>query len=96
MEVSKINVWGLLIDELTVNAFKHAFKNTDDGILWVKLRKENNLIELIIADNGPGISEIHDKSTLGLNLIKFYASQLNAKVKINGKNGTCYKFQCPL
>ncbi|HEX6981717.1 MAG TPA: ATP-binding protein [Balneolaceae bacterium] len=96
IEASQVSVWGLLIDELVVNAFKHAFKNTGAGILQVKLRKRSNLAELTIADNGPGISKNYDKnSSLGLSLIKFYAARLNARVKISNEKGTCYKFCFP-
>ncbi|MDZ7808516.1 MAG: sensor histidine kinase [Gracilimonas sp.] len=48
---------GLLINELVVNAYKHAFKKGKHGKLDITLKKQNGNILLKISDNGPGLPE---------------------------------------
>lgn len=76
---------GLLINELTVNAFKHAFNKHRQGKLSVTLRKENDEILLKLSDNGPGLpKEFKQKSgdNLGSMLIDSFVSQLGGKMTI--------------
>ncbi len=99
MDVDRVIPCGLLINELVVNAFKHAFKKDSKGILEVKLLSENGSIELSIADNGPGLPEGFDlgsESNLGSLLIDTFAKQLNAEINIkNAGVGSKFSFTFP-
>lgn len=89
---------GLMINELVVNAFKHAFKNSG-GILSIELKKEGERAELIVADNGPGMPadiKTEQKDSLGLLLINTFAAQLEAETELTSNNGTCFKIRFPL
>lgn len=100
IHVDKTMSCGLLVNELIVNAYKHAFThNTRDGILEINLQKDNGHIILSIADNGPGLPanfDNHTSDSLGKILIDSFASQLNAKMEIStGKEGSTFSFQFP-
>ncbi|MBN1501211.1 MAG: PAS domain S-box protein [Spirochaetes bacterium] len=85
---------GLLINEITSNAFKHAFKDQNKGKIIINLSKTDNLYSIFISDNGSGISEeldISNSSTLGMKLIAAFIEQLNGKYEIIKNPGTSYK-----
>jgi hypothetical protein len=92
---------GLQINELVVNAYKHAFKKEKHGILDVTLKKQNGHILLKISDNGPGLPkdfEMDQDSSLGTMLITSFSDQLNAKMDIETEEGkgTTFTFIFPI
>lgn len=95
LNIDKVIPCGLLINELVVNAFKHAFKKNEPGILKIKLQRSNGRIELIVADNGPGLAEdfsLNTTDSLGGMLINTFATQLQAETKIANENGAEFTF----
>jgi two-component sensor histidine kinase len=95
IDVDKVIPCGLLINELVVNAYKHAFSQQEQGILKITLHKEGSNAKLSISDNGPGLPEDFDmqsSDSLGTMLIDTFAAQLNAETEIDGKSGTKYVF----
>ena len=91
----------LVIDELTMNAIKHAFpdKSMADKKIYKQIIKiDEETGQLILRDNGVGI-ENPDKITknLGCEIIKNLTKQLNGKIElIQYENGTGYKLTFPL
>jgi len=84
---------GLIINELVSNSLKHAFKDRFNGKINVKMRKNNGLIILKVADNGVGIPDnfqIEKASTLGLKLVKTLVNQLEGALVIEIKNETSF------
>ncbi|MBZ2167056.1 histidine kinase dimerization/phosphoacceptor domain -containing protein [Methanobacterium spitsbergense] len=84
---------GLIINELISNSLKHAFKERDSGKITVKMDSYNNLITLIVADNGIGIPnnfQIENTSTLGLKLVTTLVKQLDGEMIVNKENGTSF------
>jgi two-component sensor histidine kinase len=98
LDIDRVIPCGLLINELVVNAFKHAFKKDKKGILKVGLLRENGNIQLSIADNGPGLPEGFNfgsgsENNLGSLLIDTLAKQLNAEIDIkNTDEGAKFEF----
>ncbi|MEL7832389.1 sensor histidine kinase [Fodinibius sp. Rm-B-1B1-1] len=93
LDVDRVIPCGLLVNELVVNAFKHAFEKNKRGLLKVGLYKQNGDITLKVADNGPGVPDdfsFHEEGNLGSMLVDTFAAQLNAKTEIatNGKGST--------
>ena len=84
---------GLIINELVSNSLKHAFKEGSDGKIMVKMRKDDETITLIVADNGVGLPKdfnIEKATTLGLKLVKTLVNQLEGEMVINTDNGTSF------
>lgn len=89
---------GLLINELLSNTLKHAFPE-GKGDIYIGMNRvlnesetlSENEIELIVRDNGIGLSkgfDINNTETLGWQLIiGLIESQLKGKITINNVNG---------
>lgn len=82
----------LVLTELTTNAFKHAFKKKNNGIIEIFLhKKDNNLLSLKVKDNGAGIPDhidFNSKKTLGLRLTRnIVMDQLNGSFIYEKNNG---------
>jgi PAS domain S-box-containing protein len=90
--------FALLVNEIVSNAYKHAFRDKDNGKIWInfiKVEKEEGFL-LTIKDNGKGLPEkdMIDKSKgLGFRLIYALVDQINGKLSIesNHQNGTEFK-----
>ena len=79
---------GLIVTELVINAFKHAFvDNRPAGLIVVAYEATETSWRLAVSDNGSGTPEGHlklDKPTSGLGtiIIEALAKQLDARVEI--------------
>ena len=90
----------LIIDEITMNAIKHAFpdKTSSNNKITKEIRNiGNNTAELIIKDNGVGIKDTNNISTnLGCEIIKSLTKQLGGNVSmIKQEKGTAYRLVFP-
>lgn len=87
--IDTITPIGLIINELITNVIKYAFPNQHPNpTLKVSfLIKENNF-ELIISDNGIGISGQNNPDSFGLKLIHSLAKKLKAEMNFENNNGT--------
>jgi two-component sensor histidine kinase len=82
---------GLIISELVSNSLKYAFPPGMNGEIFVSLKFVNNKYELIIRDNGLGMSDdidFNNLQTLGLLLVSNLTEQLDGEMTINRKKGT--------
>ncbi len=91
----------LIIDELSMNAIKHAFPDKtseNNKILKTITKIDDNHVELIFRDNGVGIEDPKKISkNLGCEIIKNLTKQLDGKIKlIEHKNGTGYSLTFPI
>ena len=92
---------GMVISELISNAFKHAFPNGKGGIITVRLYStDGQNTELIVADNGIGISpeiNLRASKTLGLRLaFATVTRELKGSMKLDKGPGTRFTihFNC--
>lgn len=82
---------GLIINEIVCNALKHAFPNTQEGLIQISIqKKEDNWFELQIGDNGVGANETKKNTSIGLELVSLLVMQLRGKIEIINKIGTNY------
>src|SRR6185436_14416218 len=74
----------LIINELVLNAGKHAYPNSSGGSIWVRVvRTERNHIQISVRDEGVGLPADFDPATskrLGSRLINALAKQLGAQL----------------
>jgi len=93
---------GLIINELLTNSYKYAFAGRDSGTINISLKEKNaEELELHVSDDGKGLPEHFDPSTLnslGVKLVKGLASQVNGSVRFESNRGThCFiDFKKPL
>lgn len=82
----------LIVGELITNAYKHAFRGRDEGVISVGLAEtpEGDLI-LRISDNGVGLEDGADRpersNSLGWNLIRTLTFQNNGTLEVIGQDG---------
>ncbi len=83
---------GLILNELVVNALKHAFHGHDGGEVSVVLRGDtDSKVRLCVRDDGIGLPEGFDwqqARSLGLHLVQMLSRQLRATVKVSSIEGT--------
>lgn len=88
---------GLILNELIVNCFKHAFQGQDAGTILIGLEKNEHSIELWVEDNGVGLPknfDIDGQDSLGMTLITTLTRQIDGELEVSSGNngvGTCFK-----
>lgn len=89
---------GLILNELISNALKYAFSDGREGSLMVRLSKEENGLNLAVADNGIGMPSDYDvdnSKSLGLTLVRDFCYKLHAVLSIDVKEGTYVSIAIP-
>ncbi len=90
---------GLIVNEIVTNSIKHGFMERSKGKIDILLAKKESKINLTIKDNGVGIPvnlDIENVKSLGLQLVKLLAAQLNADYRIFREDGTTVQIEIPL
>ena len=81
---------GLLLNELLMNTLKHAFKQQENGEIFIQLSQNETTYRLIFKDSGSGFSP-SNTSSFGLKLIDALSTQLSGELGVNYDNGTQYE-----
>lgn len=85
---------GLIINEIVCNALKHAFPEDMEGRIQIAIqKKESNLFELVIGDNGIGTTVSQKENSIGLELVSLLVMQLRGKIEKINQIGTHYSIQ---
>ncbi len=79
----------LFTNEVITNCFKHAFPDSRDGEVIIKIKKEDDdMVRIAIKDNGVGLPKNYTESnSLGMTLIKNLSNQVGAKLSVTNGNG---------
>ena len=92
----------LIVTEAVSNAVKYAFPDGRPGNISVRLTTQDGTAELVIRDDGVGIpagrvqTEAGVRDGIGLQLIRGFARQLGAELRVVEDNGTEYRVTMPL
>lgn len=87
----------LILNEIITNSFKHAFKDDVPGKIKVELKNNSGHYIFRVSDNGIGMNEqAFNSGTMGIDIIKSLAEQLDAKVEYKKDNGSHYTFIIPV
>lgn len=84
----------LVINELTANAYKHAFVGKKSGEIDITISQTDDIIDLQISDNGIGLPEnfsLENQSSIGFSLIWQLIQQLEADIELKRNNGTSFE-----
>lgn len=85
----------LIMNEITCNAYKHAFK--DSGNFFLKLTGNRKKLVLEMGDDGPGFDPKKQQQGLGTELIEILCDQLDAELEMdNSDAGLRYKITLPV
>ena len=94
LDVDTVVPLGLISNELITNSLKYAYNDVEDCMLTFSIKESEGMIRLIVKDNGYGIkfTTLPAKSTtMGMQLIKSFASKIKATVDIDNFKGTEFK-----
>ena len=86
----------LIVTEAVSNSIKYAYPNGRRGTISVRLRREQDQVELEIQDDGVGITagraetEAGTRDGIGIQLINGFARQLGAMLDVEHGVGTRY------
>lgn len=81
---------GLIINELVTNSIKHAFTESNEGIIYINLHTKDNVLFLEVSDNGKGFPkeiDFRNTNSLGLQLVNTLVEQLNGKLELKEFKG---------
>lgn len=89
---------GLIINELVTNSLKYAFPDGKNGEIKIALHSiGDNMIELLVQDNGVGIPDDLDfrkTHTLGLHIVNLLVeNQLHGEITMNSDRGTEFRIR---
>ena len=85
MDAKDAGYFGLLVNEVVTNAYKHAFSNQAKGCLSVELVAPGSGFSLNISDDGKGLPHTGFASrpdSIGIQLVKTLTKQLKAKISV--------------
>ncbi|MBN1532952.1 MAG: PAS domain S-box protein [Spirochaetes bacterium] len=91
LDVDRAFPLGMILNELLINALKHAFVGRDDGMIIVSASLTGNRAAFIIEDNGVGMPESIDIETstgFGMHLVNALVKQLGGNIRIERGKGT--------
>jgi two-component sensor histidine kinase len=78
---------GLLINEIMINALKHAHPTGLPVQLEIRCeRRANGRVTIVIADDGVGLSEEENTKGVGFKLIRALTQSLNAELRIESNS----------
>lgn len=89
----------LLMNELIVNAYKHAFDDKAEGQIKVSLKEREGDIIIVVEDNGKGIDKetFFESDSLGVSLIQTLCDQLSGTFSFDapthGDEGSMFVLQ---
>jgi two-component sensor histidine kinase len=91
-------LFGLILNELLVNSYKHAFKYKSEGTITVDIARKDGTVRLLYKDNGIGMPVDFDEEEYGAHgfkLIRSLTDKLYGDFSFNKKTG--YKgIECSL
>ena len=91
MDVQRMIPCGLVINELILNAVKHAFPQRKDGKVRISVLADDEEISISVADNGCGLPagfQWNGKGGLGSQLIPMFVHQLHGELSTSSdENG---------
>jgi PAS domain S-box-containing protein len=93
---SRAAIVGQIVTELLINVYRHAFVDEQAGTIRVSLRRDGELVELAVADNGQGLGEKPKTKTLGLAIVSNLARSLDGTFEPMSSSGVVARLSFPL
>ncbi|WP_069130680.1 histidine kinase dimerization/phosphoacceptor domain -containing protein [Rhodohalobacter halophilus] len=91
---------GLILNELLINIYKHAFlEDEKEGKIEIHLWGENEQVKLEVSDNGVGLPEdyrFEKKESIGMWIVEELLKKLNAEISVDGTDGARFTIIFPL
>ncbi len=88
---------GLVLNELITNSIKHAFHETEKPNISITLTKQDEMLELVMKDNGMGVTvdSLNQNNGIGMSLIQSLVDQIEGNYTFEVKDGLLFKLEFP-
>jgi two-component sensor histidine kinase len=90
---------GIAVNELAMNAAKHAYPWGDRGPLDIICRRDAGMLALTVADDGHGLGHgfaAQNSSGLGMSILQAIARQLRGTLQATNDHGARFTLTIPL
>ena len=90
---------GLAVNELAINAAKHAYDRGESGELLVEATREGAALRLTVSDRGSGLRpgfSLEGAAGLGLAIVQAIVRQLGARLHVEDHGGARFTIFLPL
>jgi PAS domain S-box-containing protein len=91
LDSRRLQVLGILVNELLTNSLKYAFTGRDSGTITVNASCADGSVSVAVEDDGTGIPDSFDFETskgLGMTIVRELAGQLDGTISIERVEGT--------
>lgn len=90
---------GMIVSEAVANSMEHAFEGVEAPVIKISAVVKEGQCTFVVSDNGVGFrsdQSINEKDSLGLRLIKIFASKLEGTIVIeDSSQGTMVRVDFP-
>ena len=89
----------MAVNELAINAAKHAYPKGEPGALHVVCRREGDQMHLSVSDLGPGLGAEFDTARtggLGMSILRAIVRQLHGDLRARDNQGARFTITFPL
>lgn len=86
----------LAVNELVVNALRHAFPGDRTGSIWISVAQVGGELHVVVADDGQGLPPAYaGGSGYGMRLVRMMAEQIRGALRIEGSPGSRFTLVAP-
>lgn len=86
----------LAVNELVINALRHAFPENTGGTITVTLHRVDGELRVTVADDGVGLPPGYDSNNgFGMKLVRMMASKIGATLNIENTGGARFTLVAP-
>lgn len=99
IDLDRAMPFAMILNELIVNAYTHAFDEMMKGLIQVSITKNDDFYVIKVRDNGKGLPENlehFEKQNLGLRLIKVLIQQMNGEFEVVDTQKSTFMFTIPV
>jgi two-component sensor histidine kinase len=90
----------LIVNELMTNAAKYAYEGRNDGTIWVRVTRDDDMLTLRVRDAGAGLPDGFDPRKakgLGMRIVVAFVEQLEGELSVRALDkGTEFVVTVPL
>jgi len=90
---------GIAVNELAMNAAKHAYRGKRQGALHVEARQVGNRLRLVVSDHGGGLGAnfaIGQAHGLGMDILQAVVRQVHGALEAEDDHGARFTITLPL
>jgi two-component sensor histidine kinase len=86
----------LVVNELVVNALRHAFSDNRPGTIRVTAAQADGELRIVVADDGDGLpSDYAEGNGYGMTLVRMMAAQIHGVLHVENRAGAHFTLAAP-